>query len=99
MNTETSNFHTFVLDYIEKFKYNPHIYSQFDIPKVFLYDWSWNNAEELFLVWWKYLQENLLWDHEMPTSVLRTIRNHSKYNKIRFALQWSYKLEELYNCK
>ena len=96
MNSETPNFHTFVLDYLKEFKYT-WFYSEFDIPEVFLYDWSWNNSEELFLVWFRYLQENLLWDHEMPPSVLARIGKHSKYNKIRFALQWSYKLEHLYN--
>lgn len=75
---------------------NTWVYSEFDIPEVFLYDWSWNNAEELFKVWFTYLQENLLWDHQMSSEVLAVIGKHSKVKRIKSALQWSYKLEELY---
>lgn len=90
-------FHEFVLDYIRQFKHTL-VYSEFDIPEVFLYNWSWNTAEELFLVWFTYLQENLLWDHQMPVDALAVMGKHSKHRRIMSALRWSYKLEELYNA-
>jgi len=95
MTIQTVNFHTFVLDYIKQFE-NTWAYYEFDIPEIFLYNWSWNNAEELFLVWFDYLQNNLLWDHQMSASKLSVIGKHSKHRRIMSALRWSYKLEELY---
>lgn len=94
-NSKVLSFHEFVLDYIKQFK-NTWVYSEFDIPEVFLYDYSWNTAEELFLVWHHWLMENLLWDHQLSPEVLAFTEKHSKHRRIMSALRWSYKLEELY---
>lgn len=38
-NSTALSFHEFVLEYIKQFK-NTWVYSEFDIPEVFLYDWN-----------------------------------------------------------
>lgn len=96
MIMQTLNFHEWVLNYIKQFRYT-WVYSEFNISEVFLYDWSWNNAEELFKVWHFWIMENLSWDHELPPEKLAIIEEHGKHRRIMSALRWSYKLEELYN--